>query len=319
MYWYIKYPLLMLLGALLATVGWWALHRVGTRQGGAATPPPAAAQVQGARPPAPPVATPPAVAPAEAARQAALERLARQLAAAEGFLGQGQWLQARAAATAVLAAPEVTAYDPFWHRAAGILTRANLSLFNSDLPMPEKIRITVKSGDTLIGLARRHQTTVAALERQNKLDTARTTIYPGMVLHVMPPQFAITVLKNRFVLLLHNGEALFAYWRVGIGRQNRTPVGSFVVNSRLQEPVWTPPGQVIPYGDPRNVLGTHWLGLAPAAGTDPALKGFGIHGTWEPDSIGTAASEGCVRMRNADIAALFAMIPNGTPVTIRDE
>lgn len=55
------------------------------------------------------------------------------------------------------------------------------------------------------------------------------------------------------------------------------------------------------------VLGTHRLDLG---------DGYGLHGTNEPNSIGRAASHGCVRLRNEDIAYLFAMVDVGTPVFI---
>jgi lipoprotein-anchoring transpeptidase ErfK/SrfK len=41
-----------------------------------------------------------------------------------------------------------------------------------------------------------------------------------------------------------------------------------------------------------------------------------IHGTKHEDKIGTAASHGCVRMRNADVIELFEMVDEGTPVVI---
>jgi hypothetical protein len=56
-----------------------------------------------------------------------------------------------------------------------------------------------------------------------------------------------------------------------------------------------------------DVLGTHRLNLG---------NGYAIHGTNQPSSIGRSVSHGCIRMRNSDIAALFEMVPVGTPVYI---
>ena len=42
-----------------------------------------------------------------------------------------------------------------------------------------------------------------------------------------------------------------------------------------------------------------------------------IHGTNREESIGSAASEGCVRMNNADVAELFELVTVGTPVEIK--
>jgi len=53
------------------------------------------------------------------------------------------------------------------------------------------------------------------------------------------------------------------------------------------------------------VLGTHRLNLG---------QGYGLHGTNLPETIGQAASHGCVRLLNEDIAKLYEMVPVGTPV-----
>ena len=61
---------------------------------------------------------------------------------------------------------------------------------------------------------------------------------------------------------------------------------------------------------PENLLGTHWLALN--------VRGYGIHGTWEPDTIGHQLSAGCVRMLNENVEELFTLVTLGTPVEIRD-
>jgi hypothetical protein len=48
-------------------------------------------------------------------------------------------------------------------------------------------------------------------------------------------------------------------------------------------------------------------------------KGFGIHGTNQPWSVGKAASHGCIRMRNRDIEQFFRMVRVGDAVEIREE
>ena len=58
------------------------------------------------------------------------------------------------------------------------------------------------------------------------------------------------------------------------------------------------------------MLGTHWLSLD--------LPGYGIHGTWEPDTVGKQESAGCIRLVNADIEELYTLLPVGTPVVIQE-
>jgi lipoprotein-anchoring transpeptidase ErfK/SrfK len=60
-----------------------------------------------------------------------------------------------------------------------------------------------------------------------------------------------------------------------------------------------------------NPLGTRWMGLG--------YKGYGIHGTNVPSSIGKAASHGCIRMRQHDVEELFALVDVGTTVELHGE
>lgn len=244
----------------------------------------------------------------------------KQLNAASEQLQSGKLLAARTLARKVVEHHDTIRFGRHWTEAARIISEVNTRLINSDIPCPEKVRYEIASGDNLVNIARRFDTTVSALQRGNPaLDVNDPTIYPGTTLLVYHGEWWIEVLKNRFVLLLMDGEHLFKLYPIAIGRQGRTPEGEFVIKNRQFHPDWTPPGRHIPYGDPENVLGTHWLGLRPVADTDKALSGYGIHGTWEPESIGTAASLGCVRMRNESINELYDIVRLGTKVVIRGE
>ena len=56
-----------------------------------------------------------------------------------------------------------------------------------------------------------------------------------------------------------------------------------------------------------DVLGTHRLNLG---------DGYALHGTNQPATVGRSVSHGCIRLRNADIDRLYAMVPVGTPVYV---
>src|ERR1035438_2477989 len=79
---------------------------------------------------------------------------------------------------------------------------------------------------------------------------------------------------------------------------------------RIADPTWYTRGKIVPPGK-RNPLGTRWLGLS--------RKGYGIHGTNRPDSIGRNASHGCIRMRNREVEELFKMVTVGDQVELSDE
>ena len=97
---------------------------------------------------------------------------------------------------------------------------------------------------------------------------------------------------------------------VSTGTNNSTPVGVFKVTDKLINPTWYKSGAVVPHGSPANVLGTRWIGLT--------QKGYGIHGTTEPDKLGQQVTAGCVRMRNEEVEELFGFVVPGTEVTIVD-
>lgn len=69
---------------------------------------------------------------------------------------------------------------------------------------------------------------------------------------------------------------------------------------KVVNPTWYPSeGGIVPPDDPRNPLGTRWIGIGGS---------YGIHGTRDPDSIGKAESRGCIRMRNRDVEELYDML-----------
>ena len=168
----------------------------------------------------------------------------------------------------------------------------------------------VRSGDTLERIARKHGVTVELLIAANGLKGDRLS--KNQRLLVPQGRFSIHVDKSDNVLTLQLDGKHFKTYRVATGRDNRTPVGTFRIADRQAQPKWWRPTdhKLIPYGDPENELGTHWLAWD--------HRGYGIHGTWQPESIGTQASSGCVRMRNEDVAEVFALLPVGTPVTVQD-
>lgn len=117
-----------------------------------------------------------------------------------------------------------------------------------------------------------------------------------------------------------NGE-LRATYRITTGRHLRgpaptavnqghnysTPVGRYTIaNKSLARPYYQ---ENIPAGDLRNPLGTRWIGISVYAGDGANL--WGIHGTNEPDKIGRWASDGCIRLTNAEIEQLYETVTPG--------
>jgi hypothetical protein len=145
------------------------------------------------------------------------------------------------------------------------------------------------------------------------------------VLALLSPMFAQTAAKtdggrikrvvmvsipDRRLAVLENGNVI-AYFSVAVGASvSPSPEGEFEIVSRVVNPTYYHEGVVIPAGTD-SPIGTRWLGLSE--------KGYGIHGTNAPRSIGHASSHGCIRLRNRDIEKLFSMLQVGDVVEIRGE
>lgn len=115
-------------------------------------------------------------------------------------------------------------------------------------------------------------------------------------------------LSDRKLALLKNGHVVKIY-RVAVGKPSTpSPAGDFKVVNRVTNPTYYHKGQVITAGK-NNPVGSRWMGLS--------AKSYGIHGTNQPNSIGKAASTGCIRMRKRDLEELFAAVEVGDPVEIR--
>lgn len=112
---------------------------------------------------------------------------------------------------------------------------------------------------------------------------------------------------------IYRGEMLTASYEVAVGREGwNTPTGEFSVFQKQIDPAWEHPftGVIVPPG-PDNPLGSRWIGF-----WSDGVNSIGFHGTPDESLIGSAVSHGCVRMRNADVLALYEQVGLNTPVTV---
>ncbi len=217
-------------------------------------------------------------------------------------------------ATPLLDQVIATATDPgLKNSALRMQGRANVELFLSTASSPLKKSYVIQPGDSLDRIARKNKTTVDLIRRMNNLEG--DLIYPGARLRLPAAPFVVQVDKSdRTLDLVMNGMRMKQYM-IGVGRNGKTPTGTFATVVHQTHPDWTPPGGgIISYGDPKNVLGTRWISILDKA--QPELQGFGIHGTSDRSSIGGETSNGCIRMLNEDVEEVFLLIPRGTKVVI---
>src|SRR5262249_14337030 len=120
----------------------------------------------------------------------------------------------------------------------------------------------------------------------------------------------VVSIPDRKLALIENDQVVSLY-PVAVGAPaSPSPVGTFTVVTRVSNPTYYHPGVVIGPGT-ANPIGTRWIGLSE--------KGFGIHGTDQPRSIGFAKSHGCIRLRNEDVEKLFERVRAGDVVELHAE
>ncbi len=117
-------------------------------------------------------------------------------------------------------------------------------------------------------------------------------------------------IPDRKLALIEDGQVVKVY-RIAVGAPGTpTPEGEFQIINRITDPTWYGGKKPVPAG-PDNPLGTRWMGLN--------KKGYGIHGTNVPRSIGKRASHGCIRMAQADLEELFEIVRIGDVVVLEGQ
>jgi lipoprotein-anchoring transpeptidase ErfK/SrfK len=136
----------------------------------------------------------------------------------------------------------------------------------------------------------------------------RTTEAPGTI---------IVQSNERYLYVVQPGGRALRYG-IGVGRDGFRWQGLVKITQKKEWPDWTPPEEMIerqPYlprwmaGGPGNPLGARAMYLGSTV--------YRIHGTNQPQTIGTAISSGCFRLTNPDVSDLYERVPVGTKVIIR--
>ncbi|NKB46913.1 MAG: L,D-transpeptidase family protein [Legionellales bacterium] len=194
--------------------------------------------------------------------------------------------------------------------------------------------VKTKPGDTLSDVARRYGVGIEEIReanpgvsRRSRIAGGRKIVIPSRFILPSGPRKGIVInLAEQRLYYFPTGQNIVITEPVGIGREGqwRTPTGTTQVTGKAKNPAWRPTANVraeaarngtpipeyFPPG-PDNPLGRHVLRLGWAT--------YLIHGTNRPEGVGSRVSAGCIRMYPEDIAALYAMVPVGTPVRVVSE
>ncbi len=157
----------------------------------------------------------------------------------------------------------------------------------------------------------------------NLLDTGRPMVNPiprttVMVSNEYPPgTILVNTAERRLYLMTGNGEAI--RYGIGVGRDGFRWSGIHKITAMREWPDWTPPAQMLArrHDLPRHMKG----GIDNPLGARALYLGstlYRIHGSNEPETIGTAVSSGCFRMTNEDVEDLYKRVKIGTTVIVKN-
>jgi lipoprotein-anchoring transpeptidase ErfK/SrfK len=125
-----------------------------------------------------------------------------------------------------------------------------------------------------------------------------------------PVRRIVVSIPDRKLAVMEAGRVVKTFDTAVGAPHSPSPTGSFKIVQALANPTWYGKGRIVPPG--KNCpIGTRWLGLD--------KKGYGIHGTNAPSSIGRNVSHGCIRLRNSDVEELFKMVGAGDQVELYGE
>lgn len=170
----------------------------------------------------------------------------------------------------------------------------------------------VTSGDKLMAIGKQHKVPWEIIKEVNKIGRPEL-VKAGAMIKLIHGPFHARIYRSTFTLDLYLQHVFVRSFRVGLGQEGReTPTGLWRVKEggKLIKPPWSHPdtGKLLNYGDPGYALGSRWIALEGISGNAKDRSGFGIHGTVEPETIGTKSSRGCIRLHNGDVIFVYNLL-----------
>lgn len=187
-------------------------------------------------------------------------------------------------------------------------------LFSKSLFPDDKLcsSYKVKPGDQLRVIGQRYKVPYQILMQINNIRSPQE-LQAGQTIKVINGPFNVKVYLATFTMDLYLQNTFVRSFPVGLGKPGmETPTGLWRVKpgGKLVKPVWTNPltGRTYRPEDQDYPLGSRWIGLEGLEGLAKGREGFAIHGTKDPEQIGTADSQGCIRLHNGDAILIYNML-----------
>jgi LysM repeat protein len=181
----------------------------------------------------------------------------------------------------------------------------------------------VKPGDVLAGISKQYKVPHEILMEINKMSRPES-LQAGDTLKVINGPFNVRVYRSTFTMDLYLQNTFVRSFPVGLGKDSmETPTGLWVVkkDGKMIAPTWTDPvsGKTYESEAPDYPLGSRWIGLEGIEGEAVGRSGFAIHGTKDPNGIGMASSQGCIRLRDGNAIFIYKLlVPKDSRVEVME-
>lgn len=170
----------------------------------------------------------------------------------------------------------------------------------------------VKPGEILSNIGGRHNVPFEALMMVNNINDARS-LQAGQNIKVINGPFHVKVYRSTFTMDLYLQNTYVRSFIVGLGLPGKeTPTGIWRVKAdgKMERPIWYDEIENKTYypEDPDYPLGSRWIALEGLEGEAKDREGFAIHGTKEPQQLGTQGSRGCIRLENGNAILVYNLL-----------
>ena len=170
----------------------------------------------------------------------------------------------------------------------------------------------VGKGEILGIISKRYKVPHEILMQVNNITNPRS-LKAGQNIKVINGPFSAKVYRSTFTMDIYLQNTFVRSFIVGLGLPGQeTPTGLWRVaaNGKLEQPPWYDEVENRTYypEDPDYPLGSRWIGLEGLEGEAKDREGFAIHGTKEPQQLGTQGSRGCIRLENGNAVLVYNLL-----------
>lgn len=187
------------------------------------------------------------------------------------------------------------------------------------------------SGEAVTAVTQRYNLGINALQSANPhLNMKRTTLPSRSYLqiptqHILPNRprqgIVINLPEMRMYYYLPGSDRVLTY-PIGIGKIGKTiPIRNAIITTKKTNPTWIPPEDIREFNLEKGIVLPRIMPPGPDNPLGPyaiymSIPTYLIHSTPFPESVGTRASFGCIRMYESDIKTFFPTITHGIPIAI---